>query len=140
MTEDLAAVLHADFFVELIDASQPPELEDIERLDRLLEGLDLFPLGDDWRAIDLEQARLLLDDVLGTDLGAGQRVRHALSPERILELFLGHFRLDQARFYTNVKTWNQDDAASWTPFTRGGLCVCVACCDSLQVGLLWTDQ
>ena len=48
--------------------------------------------------------------------------------------------MDEARFYTNVKTWRDDDASTWTPFTKGGLCVCVACCDGQQVGMLWTDQ
>lgn len=140
MTTDLAASLHTDFHVELRDVDGPPEHSDIERLDDLFDTLELDPLGSDWQAIDLERARLLLDDVLRTDLMGGWKVRHHDPPERILERFLASFELDQARFYTNVKTWNHDDASSWTPFTKGGLCVCIACCDGRQVGMLWTDQ
>ncbi len=140
MTVDLGAVLHSDFFVEFRDVGEDPEAEDIERLDHLLERLELDPLGSSWQLIDLERARLLLDDVLGEDLMGGFRVRHTAPPEQILERFLGNFELGQARFYTNVTEWKQDDASSWTPFTRGGLCVCVACCDGARVGMLWTDQ
>jgi hypothetical protein len=140
MSDDLATVLHSDFFVEFADAGEEPAVDDRERLDALLNSLDLLPLGDDWQAIDLERARMLLDDVLGEELMGGFRVRHRAPPETILEGFLARFARGKARFYTNVKTWNDDDASSWTPFTKGGLCVCVACCDGLQVGMLWTDQ
>jgi hypothetical protein len=138
--EELKAVLHSDFYVEFRDVTKEPAQDDVERLDSLLDALGLERLGADWQAIDLEQAKLLLDDVLGEDLMGGFRVRHDLPPEQILARFLGNFDLPQARFYTNVKVWNEDDASSWTPFTKGGLCVTVACCDGQRVGMLWTDQ
>jgi hypothetical protein len=139
-SEDLKAVLHSDFFVEVRDVAKEPEQDDVERLDTLLGWLGLELLGEDWQVIDLERARLLLDDVLGQDLMGGFRVRHDLPPEQIMERFLANFDLPQARFYTNVKAWNEDDASTWTPFTRGGLCITVACCDGQRVGMLWTDQ
>jgi hypothetical protein len=140
MPTALRAALRSDFFIELQDVTVDPHLDDLDRLDRLLNGLDLTPLGEDWQPIALEQARLLLDDVLGHDLMGGFRVQHSLPPAEILERFLENFELGQGRFYTNVETWNADGASSWTPFTRGGLCVCVACCDGVRVGMLWTDQ
>ena len=140
MPTELAAVLHSDFYVEFQDVTELPRVDDLERLDALLYRLELIPLGSDWQAIDLERAKLLLDDVLGEDLMGGFRVRHTLPPEEILERFLANFELGKARFYTNVKSWKDDDASSWTPITKGGLCVCVACCDGVRVGMLWTDQ
>jgi hypothetical protein len=140
MSTDLSTVLHSDFYVEFQDVSEDPQVDDRERLDTLLNWLELFPLGADWQAIDLDRAKLLLDDVLGEDLMGGFRVRHRLPHVEILDRFLANFDLTQARFYTNVKSWKDDDASSWTPITKGGLCVCVACCDGVRVGMLWTDQ
>jgi len=140
MSNDLKAQLHSDFYVEFEDVTADQEAEDVERLDALMDRLALFPLGNDWQLIDLERARLLMDDVLGEDLMGGHRVRHTLPPDQILERFLDNFDARVARFYTNVKVWNEDDASSWTPFTKGGLCICLACCDGQRVGMLWTDQ
>jgi hypothetical protein len=140
MTDSIRAMLHTDFYVEFQDLDEPTERADIERLDALLGRLELIPLGKSWEAISAEQAALLLDDVLGEDLMGGFRVRHPEAPERILARFMASFDAGSARFYTNVHSWREDDASHWTPFTRGGLCVCVAGCDGRQVGMLWTDQ
>ena len=140
MSQDLKTMLHSDFYVEFRDHDKEPAVDDRERLDTLLDWLGLDRLGADWQVIDRERAQLLLDDVLREDLMGGFRVRHPVPHAQILERFLANFDLAQARFYTNVKAWNEDDASSWTPFTRGGLCVCIACCDGARVGMLWTDQ
>ncbi len=137
---ELRAALHADFFVELRDDRGDPGSSDVQRLDALLDSLDLLPLETGWQLIDLSQAKALLDDVLGETLGGGVPVVHRLPPDRILAGFLASFDTRRARFYTNVTAWRGGDASSWTPFTRGGRCVCVACCDDRQAGMLWTDQ
>ncbi len=140
MSEDLKTMLHSDFFVEFRDIDKEPAVDDRERLDTLLDWLGLERLGANWRTIDRQRAELLLDDVLREELMGGWKVRHPVPHTQILERFLANFDLAQARFYTNVDDWNDDNASSWTPFTKGGLCVCIACCDGVRVGMLWTDQ
>lgn len=140
MVGQATGAMRADFFVERRDVSREPEAQDIARLDALLDSLDLVPLGAGWQPIELEQAPLLLEQLLDSPYTSGIRGDSGASAKRSLDIFLSSFDVRRVRAYSNLQAGRGADASTWTPFTRGGRCVCVACCDDLQAGMLWIDR
>ncbi len=137
--ERLAAGLHSEFGVALFERA-PAASQPRAALDALLQSQGLQPLGERWNPLPAERAISLLGDLVREDLLGGWKVRHALPAEQIIALFTGLFDADSVAWFSNVHSWREDDSSRWTPFSAGGMCVCLAGWDAHRLGLLWTDQ
>jgi hypothetical protein len=127
----------ADVTRDLRERDGNSQLSDVEPIDEYVSSLGFNKIGSSWIAINVTQAKLVLEAVLHKDLAYTSCEQMTIdAAKKVASDFIACFCAD-AKFFTNGR-WHEKNA-SWMAVTESTFDGGVVAFDEHLLGIIWVE-